>query len=97
MRGSSSGSISESFTGFAPSVESRPFCLEADFVDIFSSTNVFHSPQAGQRPIHFGDSYPQELQKYTDLEVDFAMSYIVLLMNSDTDMAVAAATLSDSA
>jgi hypothetical protein len=32
-----------------------------------SSAIVFHSPQAGQRPIHLGDSYPHSLQKYAFL------------------------------
>ena len=38
------------------------------FLDSFgSSIIVFHSPQAGQRPIHLGLSLPQELQYHTDL------------------------------
>jgi hypothetical protein len=28
-----------------------------------SSTNEFHSPHAGQRPIHLGDWFPQFWQK----------------------------------
>ena len=32
---------------------------------IFCSVNVFHSPQAGQRPIHFGYSFPQLVQNQT--------------------------------
>lgn len=66
MRGSSSGWISDSFTGRDPSVESNPLLLEDCLADTFSSTKVFHSPQAGHLPIHLGDSYPHELQKYTD-------------------------------
>ena len=31
------------------------------------STMVFHSPQAGQRPIHFGLSLPHEVQNHTVL------------------------------
>lgn len=30
-----------------------------------SSTIVFHSPQAGHRPIHFGLSFPHDLQNHT--------------------------------
>ncbi|MBO7103182.1 MAG: AAA family ATPase, partial [Bacteroidaceae bacterium] len=36
----------------------------AFFVPSFTSTNVFHSPQAGHLPIHFGVSYPHEEQTY---------------------------------
>ena len=28
-----------------------------------SSTNVFHSPQPGQRPVHCGDAEPQSVQR----------------------------------
>jgi hypothetical protein len=34
--------------------------------DLGSSIIVFHSPQAGQRPIHFELSLPQELQNHAD-------------------------------
>ena len=32
-----------------------------------SSFNVFHSPQLGHLPYHFGDSKPHSLQTYIDL------------------------------
>ena len=32
-----------------------------------SSFNVFHSPQLGHLPYHFGDSKPHSLQTYVDL------------------------------
>ena len=35
-------------------------------VTTFSSTIVFHSPHAGQRPIHFGLSFPHDEQNQTD-------------------------------
>ena len=35
-----------------------------------ASTIVFHSPQAGQRPIHFALSLPQELQYQSVLVFD---------------------------
>lgn len=35
------------------------------FEDFGSSTIVFHSPHAGQRPIHLGLSFPQDVQYQT--------------------------------
>jgi hypothetical protein len=37
--------------------------LESFPVTTVSSTQVFHAPQAGHFPNHFGDSFPHSLQK----------------------------------
>jgi hypothetical protein len=39
-----------------------------------SSSNVFHSPHEGQRPIHLADCAPQFLQKNEDF--DFAIQIL---------------------
>lgn len=44
----------------------------------FSSTMVFHWPQAGQRPTHFGESAPHEVQNHIVRCCFFAMSLRVL-------------------
>lgn len=47
-------------------VESGEFSvLRFPLSTTFSSTQVFHSPQAGHFPNHFGDSLPHDLQKNT--------------------------------
>jgi hypothetical protein len=50
-----------------------------DFFSLLgSSTIVFHSPQAGQRPIHLGLSLPQEVQNQTVFAV--AITHQIILM-----------------
>jgi hypothetical protein len=48
---------------------SNRFALEAGALVIFCSTKVFHSPQEGQRPSHFAESFPQFWQRYTVLDL----------------------------
>nr|WP_303676783.1 hypothetical protein [uncultured Duncaniella sp.] len=68
MRGSSSLAISETGTGEdMREHEEGPSVRDFFSGRIFSSTIVFHSPQAGQRPDHFGDSAPQLLQNHAVL------------------------------
>lgn len=45
-----------------------------------SSTKVFHSPQDGQRPIHWADCAPQLLQKYKVLFFATILYFCVILI-----------------
>jgi len=56
------GSSETSATG--PDARARAAPL-LDGAGMTSSISVFHSPQPGQRPSHFGDSYPQDWHTYT--------------------------------
>lgn len=42
-----------------------------------NSVNVFHSPHDGQRPIHFGLSYPHSPHTYTILSFAILFSSVV--------------------
>ena len=48
-------------------IKSEPMFFRTDLlsfpVTTVSSTQVFHAPQAGHLPNHFGDSLPHSLQK----------------------------------
>ena len=71
-------SISLRSTGLRPleALAARP--LEPLFADFFSdgaSTMVFHSPHAGQRPIHLGLSLPQFVQYHKDFAD--AINYLI--------------------
>lgn len=70
MRGSSSVAISDTGTGAdRREDECGPGVRDFFSGSTFSSTMVFHSPHAGHRPTHFGDSAPQLLQNHTVLTV----------------------------
>ena len=73
---SSVESISDRDRGLddAPGVLSSCF-LETP-VTTFSSTIVFHSPHAGQRPIHFGLSFPHDVQNHTVFCLIFGISLL---------------------
>ena len=66
MRLSSAESICERGIGFCPDPGTF-ICWDGDFFPVatVSSTIVFHSPHAGQRPIHLGLSLPHALQNHT--------------------------------
>ena len=53
-------------------------CTEAFFLPVttVSSTIVFHSPHAGQRPIHLGLSFPHDLQNHTFLDLEAAIQFV---------------------
>ena len=57
--------MSASFSGFLfPTFPAAKILVGLSVTMVFS-TMVFHEPQAGQRPIHFGYSFPQFVQKNT--------------------------------
>jgi hypothetical protein len=63
-------------------------CWEAVFFPVatVSSTIVFHSPQAGQRPIHFGLSLPHALQNHTVFVLTVAIAYFFMQHESLTEV-----------
>jgi hypothetical protein len=68
-RGSLLRSISFRNTGLRPpeALTAKPFDpLPELFFSTGASTMVFHSPHAGQRPIHLGLSLPQFVQYHKD-------------------------------
>jgi hypothetical protein len=56
QRVTSAAATAGSGTGWAPGFPARPTARTVGAGDI--STRVFHSPQSGQRPIHFGCTAP---------------------------------------
>lgn len=50
-----------------------------EVADTRSSTNVFHCPQEGQRPSHFGDSAPHSEQNHIVFVAFFAIVVSVAL------------------
>ena len=65
MRLSTDESIWERGIGFWPEPGTADAAAEAFFpVATVSSTIVFHSPHAGHLPIHFGLSFPHDLQNH---------------------------------
>jgi hypothetical protein len=69
MRCSAEEEMSESCCG-ARTLPADVFRAFVTPVSSVFSTIVFHSPQAGQRPIHLEYSFPQEVQYHTDLLFD---------------------------
>jgi hypothetical protein len=63
-------------------------CWEAVFFPVatVSSTIVFHSPQAGQRPIHLGLSLPHALQNHTVFVLTVAIAYFFMQHESLTEV-----------
>ena len=87
----------------ATALESRALTGDGErdgVVATFSSTIVFHSPQAGHLPIQRGDDAPQDVHTHIDLYLVLAIFGIYLVNNRartwDRTMAVAVATFSDS-
>ena len=76
IRSSVSCEISDNLTGVEVNEEVGKRASLEDFALTFSSTYVFHSPQAGHLPNHFGDSFPQLLQKKTDFVFAISISFV---------------------
>ena len=79
IRGSSSATISASASGlgFCVSIPDTGRRLTGSFLTI-SSTYVFHSPQDGHLPTHFGESCPQLLHTYTVFSFAIELPFFVV-------------------
>ena len=64
MRGSSIALMSLTARGTAFSLPLRDVAEGLVAASTFSSTMVFHSPQAGQRPVHLAESAPHDEQNH---------------------------------